>query len=218
MIRMPKASLLAGLDANAVEELFADLNYMNLGELRSFCSAHRIPRAICVETASGELRRTRDTDRKSVVLERIRTYLRTGVIPPPTCFAAHVVADGVPPSRLKPADRLYYGWYDKTNPAMVDLLRGLTNGKFRNGAIARILAREFWTAGRAPTFTEFARSWLHASEKGLGVAAGRHPEAAWLTDRANQEAGPDWKAKRVRRAKRALKVLSALPQPTERGG
>jgi hypothetical protein len=39
------------------------------------------------------------------------------------------------------------------------LLRDLTGGRFKDGAVARILAMEFWTRGEAPTFEEFARSW-----------------------------------------------------------
>ena len=86
------------------------------------------------------------------------------------------------------------------------MLRRLTSGEFKDGAIARILAREFWTNGKAPTFAEFAKAWLKARKKGLGL----HPEAAWLTDRARNEAGKYWKAKRERKAKKVLKILSAI--------
>ncbi len=48
-------------------------------------------------------------------------------------------------------------------------------------------------AGKAPTFAEFANAWLKANGKGLGVHLDLHPEAAWLTDRARNEAGKDWK-------------------------
>ena len=67
------------------------------------------------------------------------------------------------------------------------MVHGLTNGEFKDGAIARILAREFWTDGKAPTFAEFAKAWLKANKKGLGVHLGLHPEAAWLTDRAEMK-------------------------------
>jgi hypothetical protein len=36
------------------------------------------------------------------------------------------------------------------------LLRDLTAGRFRDGAVAHVLATEFWTRGEAPTFEEFA--------------------------------------------------------------
>jgi len=176
--------------------------------MRGFCNRHHIPYRIYIETPSGARRVTRDTDRKSIVLERIREFLNTGKAPAATCFAASVVAPNEVPARLRATDRLYYGWYDKKNPVMIELLRSLTDGKFRNGAISRILAREFWTRGEAPTFEEFAKAWLEADSAGLG----EHPEAAWLTDRARGEAGGDWKAKRRRIAARVLALLDELAQ------
>jgi hypothetical protein len=204
------ASLISHLDPAQRRQLFTDLNYLNMAELRSVCRAHAIPWVIFAAAPDGSMKRTADTDRKSVVLDRVRRYLRTGRVPAATCFPAAVVASGEQPRRLRPTDRLYYGRYDVTNRAMVELLRQLTGGAFRNGAIARILAREFWTAGTAPTFAEFGRQWQRANRAGLGVAAGRHPEAAWLTDRARGEAAAGWKAKRRARARRALSVLAAL--------
>jgi hypothetical protein len=185
------------------------LNYLNLQEIRCFCKEHSIPYTIHVETPSGEPRRTPDTDRKSVVLGRIRHYLKTGKVPNATVFAAAIVRRDPIPHVLHATDRLYYGWYDKKNPVMLELLRSLTDGEFRNGAIARILAREFWTAGKAPTFDEYARAWRVANRKGLGY----HPEAAFLTDLARNEAGKDWKAKRVRKAKNVLRVLERIEKP-----
>ena len=194
-------------------ELFGDLNYLNLAELRGFCRAHSIPFAIWIETEAGKRKKSKDTDRKSVVLERVRTYLESGRVPPATCFPAHVVDLDGPPDDPKPDDRLCYGWYDKHHAGLIGLLRQLTGGAYRNGAVARILMREFWTAGEAPTLREFAEAWLVAEERGLGVERGEHPEAAWLTDRARKEAGSDWKAKRERIAARALGILRQLPEP-----
>ncbi len=93
---------------------------------------------------------------------------------------------------------------------MINLFKKLTDGDFKNGAIARILAREFWTSGKAPTFAEFAKALVIANKKGLGVGEGKQPEAAWLTDRARNKAGTDWKATRKRKAKEVLEVLSSV--------
>lgn len=201
-------SLIAHLSSEARETLFADLNYLNIGDFRAFCDKHGIPYVICVETAAG-VRKTRDTDRKSIVLDRIRKYLRTGRVPAATVFPQHVVAPGKPPTKFEPADHLYYGWYDKHSPALLDALRQLTAGKYRNGAVARILMREFWTAGQAPTLREFSKRWSEEHARGLG----EHPEAAWLTDRARQTAGTDWKQKRIRIARRVLRHLSQIAPP-----
>jgi hypothetical protein len=85
------ASLIRHLDRNKQRELLDDLNYLNLQEIRCFCKEHSIPYTIHVETPSGESRRTPDTDRKSVVLGRIRHYLKTGKVPNATVFAAAIV-------------------------------------------------------------------------------------------------------------------------------
>ena len=200
-------SLIAHLSSQEKRQLLDDVNYLNMREFRSFCESHAIPYAIWIETADGGRKKTRDTDRKSVVLDRIRHYLKTGLVLDATCFAASIVRLGGPPQRLRPTDRLYYGWYDKKHRAMNALLRRLTGGKFRDGAIARLLARDFWMAGKAPTFAAFAKAWLEFDAKGLGP----HPEAAWLTDRAKNEAGSNWKAKREKIAKRVLRTLRAIP-------
>jgi len=92
----------------------------------------------------------------------------------------------------------------------VRTLRRLTNGRFRDSAIARILLNEFWTKGEAPTMAEFASSWSRADSEGLGIDRGDHPEAAYLTDRARGSTGADWKAKRTAIAKRVLAVLDEL--------
>ena len=143
-----RRSPVAHLEAHERRQLLEDLNYLNLAEIRSFCTAHSIPRVIHIEAASGERRKTKETDRKSVVLERVRHYLKTGRVPDPTCFPAKVVWSGsARRGKLKPSDRLYYGTYDKHDPEMLRVLESLTDGRFRSGAVARILCREFWTDG-----------------------------------------------------------------------
>ena len=68
------------------------LNYLNMQEIQAFCDLHAIGYRIGVCTADGGLRRTKDIDRKGIVLDRIRCYLCTGVVPEPTCFPARVVS------------------------------------------------------------------------------------------------------------------------------
>lgn len=89
-----------------------------------------------------------------------RHYLKTGKIPEETIFPSSVVSFEGLPKTLKATDKLFYGQYKKKNPAMIRLLQKLTDGKFKEGAIARIIARELWSAGKAPTFKEYAERWL----------------------------------------------------------
>jgi hypothetical protein len=104
------------------------------------------------------------------------------------------------------SDRLFCGWYDKSNRSLIAALRKLTGGRFRPGAIARMLAIEFWTRGEAPTLSTFASAWL--------AATARHPrpnpEWAFLSDRSAKGAVPEWKALRRRKASSVLTTLDRI--------
>ena len=200
--------LLAHLSPSQTTDLFEDLNYLNLQEFRVFCKRHSIPYKILAETPQGRRRVTGDTDRKRVVLDRIRHYLRTGRVQEPTCLSAAVVRAEGPPARLEATDRIYYRWYNKEFTGVVSLLEELTDGTFKDGAVARVLIMNFWTRGEAPTFEEFASAW---SEAKLDEHKLITPEYAYLTDLQRKRAGSDWKAIRNAKARRALAILEQIP-------
>ncbi|HKY21685.1 MAG TPA: hypothetical protein VJM31_10745 [Vicinamibacterales bacterium] len=187
--------------------LLEELNYMNLEEIRGFCSARGIPYRIVAEHSNGRVKATKDTDRKPVVLARVRRYLRTGQVGRPNCIPARIVREENPPARIGPRDRLYYRWYAKEFEGVMRLLRDLTAGRFKDGAVARVLAMEFWTRGEAPTIEEFARSWTKAKADEHRLLT---PEYAYLTDLRHQRADGDWKALRKAKAKSALKTLARV--------
>jgi hypothetical protein len=199
-------SLISKLSKGEQRELLDDLNYLNISEIKSFCTRHSIPYRIAVETEDGGRRMTKDDDRKGVILHRIRHFLQTGVILKETRFQASVVCFDQLSDNITADNRLFYGQYDKTNRRMIDLLKSLTDGQFENGAIARILARDFWSSGKAPTFREYASAWIHASRGHLRP----NPEWAFLSDRASKEAVPDWKKLRRHKASKVLKLLNLI--------
>jgi hypothetical protein len=200
-------NLLSQLTKAEQARLLEELNYMNLEEVRGFCTARGIPYRIVAEYPDGKVKVTKDTDRKPIVLARVRHYLATGDTGQPTCIPAAIVRVDDPPSRLEPRDRLYYRWYAKEYEGVIRLLRDLTAGRFRDGAVARVVAMEFWTRGEAPTLATFARSWTK-------VKADEHllltPEYAYLTDLKHQRADGDWKALRKAKAQWALKTLTRI--------
>jgi hypothetical protein len=125
----------------------------------------------------------------------------------PTCIPAQIVRDENPPARLRPRDRLYYRWYAKQFEGVMRLLRDLTGGRFKDGAVARIVAMEFWTRGEAPTLEEFARSWTKSKAEQHRLLT---PEYAYLTDLRHRRADGDWKALRNAKAKSALETLARI--------
>jgi hypothetical protein len=201
-------SLISHLTRAEQRELLDDLNYLNMAEIKSFCKKHAIPYTISVTTTDGRRKRTQDDDRKGVILDRIRHFLTTGSVLAETCFPAAVVSFDAFPDNVSASDRLFYGQYDKTNHAMMAILKDLTGGKFKDGAAARILAREFWTRGEAPTLETYASAWLRATREHTRP----NPEWAFLSDRANKTAGADWKKLRNRKAKKVLRTLRKIGQ------
>lgn len=201
-------SPIAKLPKPEQQQFLDDLNYLNTAEIKAFCKRHSIPYTIVVETKDGRRRKTPEADRKGVMLGRVRHFLKTGTVMEETCFPASVVCFEKIRGQLTPRSKLFYGQYDKTNHALLGLLKKLTNGKFRNGAIARILAREFWSKGQAPTFEEYAAAWEQA------VQNHTEPNAEWafLADRARGTAGDNWKKLRTQKAVRALKILKKIAE------
>jgi hypothetical protein len=201
------SNLLSPLTEREQSRLLEELNYLNLEEIRGFCSERGIPYRIVAEHPDGKVKATKDTDRKPIVLARIRRYLRTGRVGRPTRISAQIVREENPPARLGPRDRLYYRWYAKEFDRVMHLLRDLTAGRFRDGAVARVVAMEFWTRGEAPTLEEFARSWTKAKAEEHKLLT---PEYAYLTDLRHHRADGDWKALRKAKAKSALETLGRI--------
>jgi hypothetical protein len=187
-------------------ELLDDLNYLNTAEIRALCKRHSIPYTIAIKTEDGRRKRTNADDRKGVILNRIRHFLQTGVILGETLFPAAVVCFDAPPEQLSAEDRLFYGQYDKSNRAMITLLKHLTGGRFANGAVARILARHLWSSGKAPTYREFASAWLQAVTEHTRP----NPEWAFLSHRASNRAVADWKKLRAAKASQVMKIIEQI--------
>ena len=198
--------LISELSQSDEQTLLEALNYLNMGEIKAFCKRHGIPYSIWIESDDGVRRKTKEFDRKGVILGRIRHYLKTAMILDATCFPAGVVCFDDLPKTLRPTDRLFYGQYDKKSDTLVGLLADLTDGRFRNGALARILAREFWSKGIAPTFQEFAASWLEARENHKRPK----PEWAFLSDRADGKDTANWKRERAIKAEWVVNILNKL--------
>jgi len=200
-------NFLSQLTKSEQARLLGELNYMNLEEIRGFCSERGIPYRIVAQYSNGKVKVTKDTDRKPIVLARVRRYLTTGQVGQPTRISAQIVREENPPARIGPRDRLYYRWYAKEFEDVLRVLRELTADRFRDGAVARVLAMAFWTRGEAPTLEQFARSWIKAKTDEHRLLT---PEYAYLTDLRSQRADADWKAFRKAKAKSALETLARI--------
>jgi hypothetical protein len=183
--------------------------YLNLEEMAAFCRAHSLPTFIQIERPTGGLKRTGDRDRKDIVLGRILALALEGKRLGPTVYGSNVVSEEPLPARLGSRVRLHYGQYDRGNRDLMSLLRELTDGAFKNGMIARLVLRDYWTAGEAPTLRAFADAWVRAK----AAHTEPRPEAAYLADRHRGKAGRDWKTVRREKAALALEILAKSTSP-----
>ncbi len=186
--------------------LHETVQYLNLEEMRIFCRTHKLPLNIHVEGSDGRLRSSGDRDRKDVVLKRIEDFANLGKRTGPTVYRNSVVCGDPLGARLNGRVRLHYGQYDKHNPAFIACMQKLTGGDFRSGMIARLVLRDFWTGGTAPTLRQFADEWLRATK----AHTKPRPEGAYLADRAKGVDQDNWKAVRIRKARQALQILKRL--------
>lgn len=192
---------------NEMEKLFSDMNYLNLGELRSICEELKIPYRIFYKK-EGRLRTTSAYDRKDVMLERIRSFLSTGVISDPTVLSAQVVNFTRLTTLPKETDPIYFGQYKNGNMDIDRLVKKLTGGKFRNGAIAYDVLRDYWLQGEAPSYKEFSKSWLKATAQHVQPKA----EWAYLTDLASGCNMQEWKKLRKEKAASVIAYIKSRIQ------
>ena len=200
------ASLLGKLTKSQRTELLENIYYLNMRELREFCDGHGIPYAIFFESEDGRIRKSRDADRKGIVIDRVLHFLSTGAIKPRTVFAKSVTRLDPMPSAPVEIDRIFYGQYEDSDPNLLKLMKHLTDGAFEAGAISQEVLRACWTSGEAPTYGDFAKLWLKAREDHTKP----NPEWAFLTDRAKGSAGADWKQLRIKKASAAISLLRKI--------
>jgi hypothetical protein len=197
---------LATLEPHETERLLADIYYLNTAELRGFCKARRIPYMIQIESGDGHLTRSKDADRKGIVIDRIVHFLKTGNLKPATTFRKQVVSSKELGRAPLESDPVRYGEYKNHDVATLRLMKQLTDRKFEFGAIAQEVLRACWSRNQAPTYREFARLW----EKAAADHSKPNPEWAFLTDLAQGTAGGDWKKLRNQKASAVLSLLGKI--------
>jgi hypothetical protein len=112
-------NLLSQLTKGERARLLEELNYMNLEEVHRFCSGHGIPYKVMAEHSDGRVRSTKDTDRKPIVLARLRHYLTTGDVGQPTRVPAEIVREDGPPARPGQSANPSEDWQLKKQPSSV---------------------------------------------------------------------------------------------------
>lgn len=184
-----------------------DLNYLNMKEIKDFCNRVGIPYKIH-HRRDGKLRVSGEIDSKSIILERIRGYIKNRDIGQPTVYSKKVVCFDPLPKVIIASDRIFYGQYKTTHKNILSLMKDLTDGKFTFGAISQEVIRDFWREEKTPTYRQFAQAWVN----GVRAHTKPKPEWAYLTDLAAGMERKAWKALRQEKAKSVIDYLHQLKE------
>jgi|GEM_PF-1634711 hypothetical protein len=204
---------LAALSEAEAEQVLHDLVYLNMQELRRLCDAYNIPYVILAERSDGEIVKTKDVDRKGIVLARLRQFLSGGAAPTPTLFRRSVVSFAKRTRPPKASDKALYGQYKNGDREIERLMKRLTRGRFTFGAIAQETLRARWASGEAPTYAQFAQLWLAA----VADHKRPNPEWAYLSDLVEGRVDDNWRNLRAAKAKAAIALIErATAEPNWR--
>ena len=204
--------MLSSLSDTEKAELLRDIYYLNMQELREFCDANGIPYWIHFEADDGRAIKSRDADRKGIVIGRVVHFLNTGIVKPRTLFPRSVVSMKPSASAPTETDRVLFGQYKNRDSRTLELLKNLTDEKFEFGAIAQEVIRDCWSRNHAPTYREFAQLWLRASIDHKRP----NPEWAYLSDLAKGAADSAWKTLRTKKAASVISLLKRITAQAKR--
>ena len=109
--------------------------------------------------------KTSEVDHKETIINNISYYLKNKKVPPKTLYTKKIINfDKL--DKVSKDDFIYYGQYKTTNKNILNLLKELTNGKFKFGAISQKIIRKVWKNNKLITYKNFSNLWSKENEKG----------------------------------------------------
>ena len=162
------------------------LNFLNMKELKTICDKFNISYNIYIEN-KGNIKKTSEVDHKETIINNISFYLKTDKLPDKTLYQNKII-NYEPLTIVNKDDKIYYGQYKTTNKKILELLKTLTNGKFKFGAISQKIIRKYWKDNKLITYNNFAKLWLKEYEKGDI----KYPELAYNQFMKKHGSTEDW--------------------------
>lgn len=194
--------LIKNLNQNQRKVLWKYINYLNLEEIKIFCKMHEIPYKILYRT-DDKIKVTGLTDRKKIILSRMKSYLTTNKISKPTILPEKIINFDPLPTNLKSNNYVYFGQYKNGNKKILDLIKKLTDNKFKFGSKSQEILLHIFSKGEKITYKTFAKLWVK-----LNYSSIEHSEWAYLKDKKNNCLNlKDWKNKRNKISKEVRKIL-----------
>ena len=147
-----------------VKEIVKYLVFLNMDQLKSICSNYGIYYNIFIERNNNVIK-TSEVDHKETIINNISYYLKKNKIPPKTLYKKKII-NFLKLEKISKEDFIYYGQYKTTNKIILNLLKELTNGNFKFGAISQKIIRKIWKSNKLITYENFAKLWEKENEKG----------------------------------------------------
>ena len=146
------------------DEIVKYLVFLNMNQLKSICDNYKIYYNIFIEK-DNKIVKTSEVDHKETIINNISYYLKKKKVPPKTLYKKKIINFEII-NKVSKNDLIYYGQYKTTNKNILNLLKELTDGKFKFGAISQKIIRKTWKNNKLITYENFAKLWEKENNKG----------------------------------------------------
>jgi hypothetical protein len=146
-----------------------NIYYLNIGELKIICKELNIDYHFKI-TKNHKLI-SKGTDKKINIINNIIRVLQ-GKSSKSTIIPEKVIKF-TKLNGITKTSKIYYGQYINGNKKILNLMKKLTNNKFKFGATAQEILFDHWKRGKLMTYNTFAKKWLKYKPK-------VHPEWQYL--------------------------------------
>ena len=147
------------------DEIVKYLVFLNMKQLKNICDNYGIYYNIFIEKDKIQSLKTSEIDHKETIINNISYYLKKKKVPPKTLYTKKIINfDKI--DKISKDDFIYYGQYKTTNKNILNLLKELTDGKFKFGAISQKIIRKVWKNNKLITYENFAKLWDKENKKG----------------------------------------------------
>jgi transposase-like protein len=146
-----------------------------MNELKTICNKFNISYNIYIEK-NNKIIKTSEIDNKITIIKNIRKFFKYEKIPSKTIYKNKIIKFEKLDS-INENNYIYYYQYSTTNKNILELMKKLTNNKFKFGAISQKIIREIWRKNKLITYKEFASLWINEYNNNLqGI---NYPELAY---------------------------------------
>ena len=182
------------------DEIVKYLVFLNMSQLKSICDNYKIYYNIFIEK-DNKIVKTNEVDHKETIINNISYYLKKKKVPPKTLYTKKII-NFEKLEKVSKDDIIYYGQYKTTNKNILNLLKELTDGKFKFGAISQKIIRKTWKNNKLITYENFAKLWEKENKKGEI----NYPELAYNQFMKKHGSTEEW----YKHKKNIMKELSKL--------